>query len=774
VTVALSPPLIRRATEAERALFDRKLAQFIPPDPFDVHAHLYTADHGPQADEAAGNFGMPAWSAYAREWMGSSAPSAGLFFGFPSRGVDPSTDNRWVLDQVHDQAGSRALMLVRPGDDPDDIARRIAAEGWAGLKVYHTYAAGDDTFNAPLDAFLPQWMWEVAHRHRAVILLHMVLPHALADARNQSAIRERCIRYPDAQLILAHAARGFCADHTLDGLDALGGLHNVFFDTSAVCESGALIAILQRFGAGRLMYGSDFPVSQHRGRHVSVGDGFFWLHDHNADYTGWKLGQPVLVGIESLLALRQAARLCHLRDGDLERIFGGNARLLLGLVPTPTGERTRARYAHARALIPGGTQLLSKRPEMFAPEAWPAYFTEAHGIEVTDLDGRRFLDFSICGIGSTPLGYADPDVNAAVARRVMLGSMCTLNPADEVELAELLIDLHPWSQQVRYTRTGGEAMAVAVRIARAATRRNKVTFCGYHGWSDWYLAANLTTVRGDQLQGHLLPGLDPAGVPAQLSDTALPFTYNHLDQLETILHQHGDDVAAIVMEPMRHQPPLPGFLEGVRAAADRAGAVLVFDEITTGWRFECGGLHLRLQVQPDIVVFSKAIANGFPLGALVGKRHVMEAAQASFISSTMWTEAVGPSAALAAIRKIRDRAVPAHIDRIGQMFQATLRRLADRHGLPIRVGGPAPLTHVRFEHDSAAALLTLYIRLMLERGILASGGFYPTFAHQPHDIEAFAQAVDQVFPLIRDAMARGDVLQRIGGCVRHDGFARLT
>ncbi|MEZ6071517.1 MAG: aminotransferase class III-fold pyridoxal phosphate-dependent enzyme [Pirellulales bacterium] len=295
-------------------------------------------------------------------------------------------------------------------------------------------------------------------------------------------------------------------------------------------------------------------------------------------------------------------------------------------------------YERAKRLIPGGTQLLSKRPEMFAPGRWPAYYRSAHGCEIVDHDGRTYLDMSSMGIGSCLLGYADADVTQAVVARVEAGAMSSLSVADEVELAELLTSLHPWAQQVRYARSGGEAMTVAVRIARAHTRRDVVAFCGYHGWHDWYLAANLASGDDDQLRDHLLPGLAPLGVPRGLAGTALPFSYNRLDQLEAIFAEHQGEVAAVVMEPLRRDDPQPGFLAGVRALCDSHGAVFVFDEITAGWRFALGGAHLNYGIEPDVAVFAKAFGNGHPMAAVIGRESVMRAAEETFISSTYWTE----------------------------------------------------------------------------------------------------------------------------------------
>ena len=281
-------------------------------------------------------------------------------------------------------------------------------------------------------------------------------------------------------------------------------------------------------------------------------------------------------------------------------------------------------YAKARKLIPGGNQLLSKRPELFLPDQWPAYYSRAKGVDVWDMDGNRYIDCSHSGVGAPILGYADEEVESAVIEAVKAGSTTTLNCPEEVELAELLLELHPWADMVRYARTGGEIMAVAVRIARASAGRDKIAFCGYHGWHDWYLAANLA---GDStLDGHLLPGLEPAGVPRGLAGTMFPFHYNRIDQLKEIVAEHGPELAAIVMEPARGTGPAEGFLEEVRSIATKIGAVLIFDEVTSAWRMNTGGIHLTYGVVPDVAVFAKALSNGYPMGAIIGTEAVMEAA----------------------------------------------------------------------------------------------------------------------------------------------------
>ena len=317
----------------------------------------------------------------------------------------------------------------------------------------------------------------------------------------------------------------------------------------------------------------------------------------------------------------------------------------------------------AKKIIPGGSQLLSKRSEMFLPNQWPSYYAKAKGVEVWDLDGNKYLD-TYASVGACILGYADPEVNQAVIKAINNGSNSTLNCPEEVELAELLCQLHPWAKMVRYARTGGESMAVAIRIARAYSGKDIVAFCGYHGWQDWYLSANLASNKN--LDGHLIKGLKPKGLPRCLKGTALPFHYNNVKELEKIVKKNK--VGVIVMEPIRNDWPEKNFLKKIRALADKAKAVLIFDEITIGWRLNIGGSHLKLGVTPDMAVFAKGLSNGFPMAAIIGKEKIMQAAQTSFISSSYWTERIGPAAALASIKKMQKLNVPKHLDKIGKLL----------------------------------------------------------------------------------------------------------
>lgn len=431
-----------------------------------------------------------------------------------------------------------------------------------------------------------------------------------------------------------------------------------------------------------------------------------------------------------------------------------------------------ALYARARQLIPGGTQLLSKRPEVFLPGGWPAYYRNARGVEVEDLDGRSFVDVSHHSVGACPLGYADPAVDEAVIGAIRGGTMSTLNCPEEVALAELLCQLHPWAEMVRFTRGGGEAMSVAIRIARAATGRDRVAVAGYHGWHDWYLAANLAE---DGLHDLLLPEVPAAGVPRALAATVVPFAFGDPHALERVGQECGNTLAAVVLEPARYAAPPDGYLAWVAEFAGRHGAVTIFDEITSGFRLGIGGAHLGFGGAPDIAVFAKGMSNGYPMAAIVGRRSVMEAAQRTFISSTYWTERIGPTAALATIARLRAEEVPAHLAVTGNRMRAGWQALARRHGLQCTVRGIAPLPSFAFQHgDESPVLATLYTQCMLDQGFLAGGAFYPSLAHRPEHVDRALDATDRSFATLAAALVAGDAATRLRGPVASAGLRRTS
>lgn len=431
-----------------------------------------------------------------------------------------------------------------------------------------------------------------------------------------------------------------------------------------------------------------------------------------------------------------------------------------------------AMQKRARDRIPGMTQLLSKRPDMFSLGVWPGYYEKAKGPFVWDLDGNRYLDMSISGIGANVLGYADEDVDNAVIEAIRSGSSSSLNCREEVELAEALCEITPWADMARFTRSGGEAMSVAVRIARAHTGRDVVAFCGYHGWSDWYIAANVGTENA--LGEHLISGLSPVGVPKSLKGTAFPFRFNKIEELKGIVDLHGKELAAIVLEPIRDTPPTADFVAAVRNFADRCGAVLIVDEISSGFRMNTGGAHALFGYSPDIAVFSKALGNGYPIGAVIGKAPVMQSAQTTFISSTCWTERTGPAAALAMIKKHKKEDVGSHLVQLGRAVQSGWGELLDKHGIPAHVSGMFPMSHIDFKTPNPQETKALFIQLMLEKGFLASNLYYAMNAHTMDHVSEYLSAVDESFKVLSDCLKNGKCSEVMKGRQSSTGFKRLT
>jgi len=427
-------------------------------------------------------------------------------------------------------------------------------------------------------------------------------------------------------------------------------------------------------------------------------------------------------------------------------------------------------WKRAKQIIPGGNMLLSKRAEMFLPDLWPAYFSKAKGCKVWDLDGNEYIDMSIMGIGTNILGYGHQEVDDAVRKTIDAGNMSTLNCPEEVYLAEKLIELHPWAHMARLARSGGEANAVAIRIARAATGKDNVAICGYHGWHDWYLSANLGDDKN--LAGHLLPGLAPNGVPQNLRGTVFPFNYNNYAELEALVNDH--DIGVIKMEVVRNMGPEDNFLHKVRKLATERGIVLIFDECTSGFRETFGGLHKKYGVEPDMAMFGKALGNGYGITATIGKREVMEAAQTTFISSTFWTERIGPTAALKTLEVMERVKSWETITRVGLNIRQGWQQLADKHGLKVDHWGLPSLTGFTFQSPNALAYKTLITQEMLAKGYLAATSVYVCTEHTPEIIANYFEALEPIFALIKECEDGRDVMSLLKGPVCHGGFKRLN
>jgi glutamate-1-semialdehyde 2,1-aminomutase len=429
-------------------------------------------------------------------------------------------------------------------------------------------------------------------------------------------------------------------------------------------------------------------------------------------------------------------------------------------------------YQKAKNIIPGGTQLLSKRPEMFLPDHWPAYYKKAKGCEIWDLDDNKYIDMSIMAIGASPLGYANAKVSSAVKQAIDNGCISSLNSYEEFELAEKLIELHPYMEMARFARTGGEADAVAVRIGRAASGKSKVAICGYHGWPDWYLAANL--LKNDGLNDLLLPGLDPAGVPAGLKGTTLPFHYGKIEELEALVREHGNEIGVIITEVQRGKEADVEFLKQVRAIANKINAVLIFDEVSSSFRLSIGALYKLYGLEPDMVVIGKALGNGHPISAILGKKSVMQAAQKSFISSSYWTERVGYVAALAVLDQFKHDGVIEYLRKIGTSFDAGVKEIMTRLKLNIKNVGMLPVPTLAIMENDPLVLKTYFTQEMLKKGYLASNLTYLSIAHTQKVIDRYLEQTEQVLSRAKQLMKNDALVGALEGPVCHSGFQRLT
>jgi len=428
-------------------------------------------------------------------------------------------------------------------------------------------------------------------------------------------------------------------------------------------------------------------------------------------------------------------------------------------------------WKRAKRIIPGGNMLLSKRPEMFLPEIWPTYFSKAKGCTIWDLDGNEFTDMSIMGVGTNILGYGCAEVDLAVRDVVEMGKMSTLNCPEEVYLAEKLIELHPWADMARFARSGGEANAIAVRIARAAAGRDAVAVCGYHGWHDWYLAANLGSESA--LDGHLLPGLEPNGVPRSLRGTIFPFNYNKFDELEELVNTHPE-IGVIKTEVQRNRAPENDYLKKIRELADEKKLILIFDECTSGFRETNGGLHRKFGVEPDMAMFGKALGNGYAISAVIGKRKIMEAAQGSFVSSTFWTERIGSVAGLKTLEVMQRERSWETITNMGQRIGQRWKALGDKYDLPIQINGLSALVNFSIASEDWPKYKTFISQEMLKKRFLAGNSVYVSIAHDAKVVDGYFECIEPVFAVLAECEKGRNIDQLLTGPVCHMGFKRLN
>ncbi len=440
------------------------------------------------------------------------------------------------------------------------------------------------------------------------------------------------------------------------------------------------------------------------------------------------------------------------------------------------GRVARSMEMHQRLLelIPGGTQLISRRPTRYALGVSPVVATRGKGSRIWDVDGHEYIDW-VSAIGSVILGYADPVVDQAVKQQIDRGTNFSITHELELELAELLVERIPCAEMVRYARGGGDACAVAARIARGSTGRDRILFCGYHGWHDWYQAANHGS-DGD-LDEHLFPGIEPIGVPSALAGTAIPFAYGDLDGLGERLDRYRGEVAAVMMEPMRSELPAEGYLEGVASLCRDHDVVLIFDEVSTGFRPSDAGVQPVLGVEPDMAVFAKSISNGYAMGAVVGRRDVMAPADRMFVSSTYWGETVGLAATVATLTELRNRNTAQTLARTGAALKQRLNDVASDVGVSICCTGVDYHPHLEFSVEDPVLgnkIATLYVQEMAKRGHHGYASFYLNESQGEVEIEMVSDAAREVFALIGETLDDGRIDERLEAEERQEFFRRLV
>ncbi len=427
-------------------------------------------------------------------------------------------------------------------------------------------------------------------------------------------------------------------------------------------------------------------------------------------------------------------------------------------------------WTRAMNVIPGGNMLFSKRPDLFLPDRWPTYFSKAKDCYVWDLDNKKYLDFGLMGVGTNILGYCNKYVDKKVNEAIRKGNMSSLNNPDEVVLAEKIVELHDWSHMVKFCRTGGEANAVAIRIARAASGRENVAICGYHGWHDWYLASNLS--NKSNLNTHLLQGLETEGVSNSLKNTVHTFQYNNYEELESLVK--SKNIGIIKMEVMRNYEPKNNFLKKVRKLATKKNIILIFDECTSGFRETYGGLHLKYKVNPDMAIFGKAIGNGYALTAVIGKKEIMDYAQKSFISSTFWTEKIGTVAALETLRIMKEEKSWRTITNLGKKYFKNLQVISKTNKLEIIPIGLRSLQSYLFKSENHSLFKTYVTQEMLKKKILATNSIYFCTKHDEKMLENYIDILNDIFYRISQSIKSNSEKSLLDGKIASSGFTRVN
>lgn len=397
-------------------------------------------------------------------------------------------------------------------------------------------------------------------------------------------------------------------------------------------------------------------------------------------------------------------------------------------------------WERAKKVIPSGNSLLSKNPNLYHPDLWPTYFKKAKGCEVYSLNNKKYIDMCMMGVGTNILGYSYKPVDDVVKKVVDSGNMSTLNPVEEVYLSEELIKINPWAGMCKFARTGAEANAIAIRIARAFTKKDNIAACGYHGWHDWYLALNLKSKKS--MQKLLLKNLKTNGVAKSLKNTIFTFNYNDYSKVEYLIKKKK--IGTIIMEVSRNYDPKNNFLKKIRKICSKKKVVLIFDECSSGFRESLGGLHKKFKINPDMCMYGKALGNGYAITAVVGKKKIMLSSKNSFISSTFWTERIGFAAALKTIKEMRKLKSYDRISKMGCYIKKEWIKLAQKYDLEIEVSGIDALPNFRFK-KSHQLLKTFITHEMLKKNYLCTTNIFVSTAHSKKIVNEYLNNLEKIF-----------------------------
>jgi glutamate-1-semialdehyde 2,1-aminomutase len=420
--------------------------------------------------------------------------------------------------------------------------------------------------------------------------------------------------------------------------------------------------------------------------------------------------------------------------------------------------------------ILNGSLLLSKKPNQYLPGGWPTFYKRSKKCFVWDNSNKKYLDFSLMGIGTNILGYSNNRINKKVIDCLNNGNSSTLNSNFDYELSKKLLKIHPWAKVATFARTGGEINAVAVRVARAYSKKDEVAICGYHGWHDWYISTNLT--NKNNLNKIHLPGLSTIGIPKKLGGLIHPFKFNDLKSFKKIINKNNK-IGLVVMEVQRNEKPKKKFLSEIRNITKKKNIVLIFDECTSGFRETYGGIHKKYKIEPDMAVFGKSLGNGVPITALIGKKHIMDAGKESFISSTFWTDSMGPVSAIATLNEMKRIKSWKKIKGIGIIIKNYWKKFSKKYNIKIIISGLDALPTFKFDYEIDLYLRTYLTQEMLKKNILATNTVYCCIDHKKY-LKNYLKELEKIFYKISIILKEGNLYKHLNYPVVTPGFSRLN